>query len=97
MKEELVKDTARRAGVTQTVAKDVMNAVFEAVTAQLATGDVRIGSFGTFKVSFRDGRVGRNPRTGEAIEIAASHAVKFSAAPALKARVGRGRAMAKKS
>jgi len=61
------------------------DAAFDAITGELAAGrDVAIASFGKFSVSDREGR---NPATGETIQIAASRAAKFSAAAALKAQL----------
>jgi DNA-binding protein HU-beta len=59
--------------------------VFEAIASELANGgEVAVSGFGKFAVSNRSAREGRNPATGETIQIAASKAAKFSAASALK-------------
>ena len=61
------------------------DAVFEAIASELQNGgEVAVSGFGKFSVSDRSAREGRNPATGETIQIAASKAAKFSAASALK-------------
>lgn len=66
----------------------VMNALFEAVGDELADSRrVACAGFGTFKVIERTARKGRNPQTGAKIDIAASKAVTFKPAPALRAKV----------
>ena len=63
----------------------VTDAVFAAITAALKSGDdVRITGFGSFSVTDRPARDGRNPRTGETLTIAASKVVKFTVGKALK-------------
>jgi DNA-binding protein HU-beta len=63
----------------------VVDAAFDAIAGELAAGrDVAIAGFGKFSVSERAAREGRNPATGETIQIAGSRAAKFSAAAALK-------------
>jgi DNA-binding protein HU-beta len=58
---------------------------FDAIAGELAAGrDIAIAGFGKFSVTERAAREGRNPATGETIQIAASRAAKFSAAAALK-------------
>jgi DNA-binding protein HU-beta len=84
-KPELAKRVAADAGITGGQAASVVDALFDAIAAELAAGrDVAIAGFGKFAVSERAAREGHNPATGEAIQIAASRAAKFSAAAALK-------------
>jgi DNA-binding protein HU-beta len=65
-----------------------VDACFDAITAALKNGtEVRLVGFGTFLVSKRAATTGRNPRTGEAIEIKASVQPKFKAGKGLKAAV----------
>jgi DNA-binding protein HU-beta len=62
--------------------------MFELMVEALADGDkVAVPNFGTFQVSERPARTGRNPATGEAIQIAASRTVRFKAAKGLKDRL----------
>ena len=81
-----VRQARRRdAGLTGEQAKSAVDAVFDAIAGELAAGhDVAIAGFGKFSVTERAAREGRNPATGETIQIAASRAAKFSAAAALK-------------
>ena len=84
-KAELAAKTAELSGLTQKDASAVVDAVFDAITSALKAGDdVRLVGFGSFSVSTRAAREGRNPRTGETIKIAASKQPKFSAGKGLK-------------
>jgi DNA-binding protein HU-beta len=84
-KHELARQIAAGAGITAGQAASVVDAAFDAIAGELAAGrDVAIAGFGKFSVSERAARAGRNPATGETIQIAASRAAKFSAAAALK-------------
>ena len=84
-KPELAKRVAADAGITAGQAASVVDAAFDAIAGELAAGrDVAIAGFGKFSVIERAARAGRNPATGEAIQIAGSRAAKFSAAAALK-------------
>ncbi|MBF0093854.1 MAG: HU family DNA-binding protein [Alphaproteobacteria bacterium] len=82
---DIVAAVAFAAGLTKTNAEKVVDGVFDAITAALKAGDeVRLVGFGTFTVSDRSAKEGRNPRTGEKIQIAASKQAKFSAGKGLK-------------
>lgn len=84
-KTELVRTVAEKAAVAQNVASDVINAAVDAIVEALAEGEeVAILGFGTFKVAERAARTGRNPQTGEVVEVAASKAPTFKASKALK-------------
>ncbi len=75
-------------GLPRAQAEAVLAGVFEAVAARLKAGErVRIGGFGVIEVKDRPARMGRNPATGEAIQIAASRKLAFRAAKELKAAV----------
>jgi len=87
-KSELVDAIAEAAGVTKTVAGRMLNALVSAVSDTLSKGDqVVIPGFGTFSIGNRSARTGRNPQTGQAIEIKASRVAKFKAGKALKEAV----------
>ena len=78
------QELAQQAGVS----KGDVEAVFDAIANELAGGgEVSISGFGKFSVSNRAARQGRNPATGQTIQIAASKGAKFSAASALKQKV----------
>ncbi|MDQ8045487.1 MAG: HU family DNA-binding protein [Solirubrobacteraceae bacterium] len=84
-KQELAQKVAADADVSQAQAKEIIDATFDAITAELkGGGEVAVSGFGKFSVSKRAAREGRNPATGETIKIAASNGAKFSAAAALK-------------
>ena len=84
-KVELVEAVAKSAGLTKSAAAQAVDATFEAITKALKKGEkVPVVGFGTFGVSKRAARDGRNPRTGETVHIAARNAVTFKAGSALK-------------
>jgi len=87
-KVELVEAVAEKAGLTKADATRAIDATFEAITESLKKGDkVTLVGFGTFDVSKRAAREGRNPKTGEPVQIAARNAVSFKAGSALKESV----------
>ena len=84
-KAELIADVAERMSDSKMKAEEAVNAVFDAITAALRKGDdVRLVGFGTFSAARRKAREGRNPRTGETIQIPASTQPKFSPGKGLK-------------
>ncbi len=84
-KTELVAAIADKAGLTKKDAEAAVKAFTDVVSAQLKKGDkVQLVGFGTFEVSKRAAREGRNPQTGAVMKIAASKAPKFKAGKALK-------------
>ncbi|HEX4431478.1 MAG TPA: HU family DNA-binding protein [Frankiaceae bacterium] len=84
-KQDLARRMSTEAGISGTEAVVAIAATFEAIAAELvAGGDVALTGFGKFSVSDRAARQGRNPQTGEAIQIKPSRAAKFSPASALK-------------
>jgi DNA-binding protein HU-beta len=87
-KNELAEKVAERTGLGTGQAREAVEAAIDAVSDELASGgEVALAGFGKFSVSQRSARQGRNPATGETINIAASKAAKFSAASALKSRL----------
>jgi DNA-binding protein HU-beta len=87
-KNELAEQVARRNGLTATQARQVVETAIDVISDELAAGgEVALAGFGKFSVSRRAARQGRNPATGQTIQIAASQAPKFSAASALKKRL----------
>ena len=84
-KKELIAAAAAKAGTTQKDAENVINAALETLTAALANGErVQVSGFGIFEVKTREARVGRNPKTKEAINIPASKVPAFKASKTLK-------------
>ena len=84
-KTELVAAVAEQGEVSKKDAEKVLKAFVDVVTEELKKGEkVQLVGFGTFEVSERAAREGRNPQTGETMTIAASKAPKFKAGKALK-------------
>lgn len=89
-KSELVSSVAEKAGITKAQAAAAIDATVETVTEAMSSGDaVAIIGFGTFRVGERAARTGRNPRTGEAMEIPAAKVPKFTPGKALKEAVNK--------
>ena len=84
-KQELVANVAEQASLTKKDAEKAVNAVFEAIKSALSEGDrIQLIGFGTFEVKDRKARKGRNPQSGEEIDIPASKTPVFKAGKALK-------------
>jgi len=84
-KSELIEAIAETAGLSKADASKALSATLESVTDALKAGEkVALIGFGTFSVSLRAARTGKNPQTGEAIAIPASKAAKFKAGQKLK-------------
>jgi|TARA_B110000116_G_scaffold177077_1_gene153284 DNA-binding protein HU-beta len=84
-KNDLVSAVADSADISKADATKAVDSVFSNITGSLQSGDeVRLVGFGTFSVAQRKATTGRNPRTGEAIQIKASKQPKFKAGKALK-------------
>lgn len=82
---ELAAAVAEETGLSRKDAEAAVKAVVHTITNELKEGGrVQIVGFGTFEVSERQARKGRNPHTGEALEIEASKAPRFKAGKALK-------------
>ena len=92
-KNDLIEQLASRIGMTKTAATEVMETLLGTMATCLERGEeVRLVGFGTFVVSERKASEGRNPRTGETIQIAPSRNVKFRQGKELKERVNKKRA-----
>jgi len=84
-KNDLIASVADKTGMSRAASGEAVDATFDAITAALKGGDeVKIIGFGSFTVAKRAASMGRNPRTGEAIKIAASKTPKFKAGKGLK-------------
>ncbi|HAH11802.1 MAG TPA: DNA-binding protein HU [Alphaproteobacteria bacterium] len=87
-KNELVAAVADKVGVTKVETEKVIDTMIDIIVATLkAGGEVRLVGFGTFEVTARKGGKGRNPRTGEEIDIASTNTPKFRAGKQLKEAV----------
>jgi DNA-binding protein HU-beta len=79
-KGELIDMVAKEAGISKALAGRALDSIIAAVTKSLSKGErVALAGFGTFSVSTRKARTGRNPRTGTEIEIPAARVAKFKA------------------
>jgi integration host factor alpha subunit len=84
-KAELVDSLASKASLPRPRAEEIVNVFLDDVTEALRRGEkVNISGFGTFTVSDRKARTGRNPKTGEPIDIPASRSAKFKPGKNLK-------------
>ncbi len=84
-KAELIEGLSNKLGMGKADAEKAINVVLDDITGALRSGDrVNISGFGTFSVSERAARTGRNPKTGEAIQISASRSAKFKAGKQLR-------------
>ncbi len=84
-KSELIAEIAIKSGITKSEAGKVIDAITSTITSTLIKGEsVTVIGFGTFKINKRDARVGRNPRTGAELKLAAKNVPAFSAGKALK-------------
>jgi len=87
-KDELARGVAARSGLEVDQAKSAVDATLEEISKQMAAGnEVRLTGFGKFSAVQRPAREGRNPSTGETIQIAAKRVPKFSAGAELKKAV----------
>ena len=84
-KDDLISKVATSVGLSKTEAAKSVDAVFSNISGSLKNGnEVRLVGFGTFLVSNRAATIGRNPRTGESIQIPARKVPKFRAGKVLK-------------
>ena len=84
-KTELVAAAAEQTGMTKKDTEKALNAAFDVIASALSKGEkVQVSGFGIFEVKEREARMGRNPRTGEAMEIAASRTPTLKASKTLK-------------
>ena len=87
-KEELFTAVGKKTGTNRDTSKLFVNAILDVVTESLAAGeDVKLVGFGTFSVSTRSARSGRNPKTGQVLQLPAKKVPKFTTGAVLKAAV----------
>lgn len=83
-KTDLINQIVENAGLSKTDAKKALDATLEAISDALRAGDkVQLVGLGTFSTSVRPARQGRNPQTGEAVQIAEKKVVRFKASNGL--------------
>lgn len=91
-KSDLINALAARANITHSRAEQVVNVIFDAMTESLVAGEgIEIRGFGSFSVRSYKGYKGRNPRTGEPVEVAPKRLPFFKVGKELKELVNRGR------
>ena len=84
-KQELIETVAAKVEMSKSAIEETINTVLNTISQEVAAGNtVQLVGFGSFSRGKRAARTGRNPQTGEAIEIAAAKTVKFSAGKAFK-------------
>ena len=89
----LAEKLAERAEITMSAARDEVRWFFDTIANALEKGDeVRIHGFGSFKTAQRAARMGRNPRTGEAVSVPARRVVRFAASTTLSGALKNTRA-----
>lgn len=89
-KAELIQAVAAKAEIDKKVADKAVNAVIDAITEALASGDkVQLIGFGSFEVRERAEKQGRNPRTGEIVPVPACKVPAFKAGSALKTAISK--------
>jgi len=87
-KSELIGQIAENAGISKSEADKAYDAIVSAIISGLkADGNVPLTGLGTFKVTHRAARSGRNPSTGESIQIAAKNVLKFKASKSVEAEI----------
>ncbi len=87
-KNDLIATVASSTGLSKADAAKAVDGITSSITSALQGGtEVRLVGFGTFRVSHRNATTGRNPQTGERIQIAATNVPRFRAGKALKAAV----------
>ncbi|HEV2162522.1 MAG TPA: HU family DNA-binding protein [Stellaceae bacterium] len=86
MSKQILVDAVKKTGVTSSAANEAVEAIVAAIGRELKKNQrFSLAGFGSFAVSRRSARMGRNPRTGEPIKIKASKGVRFKAGAKLKA------------
>tara|TARA_R110002110_G_scaffold257979_1_gene473919 strand:- start:237 stop:518 length:282 start_codon:yes stop_codon:yes gene_type:complete len=87
-KQDIIKDIADAHGTTHDAVRAPIDALLDHIATAMERGDeVALHGFGSFKRTERAARKGRNPRTGEAVDIAASSSMNFKPAKAMKDRL----------
>ncbi|MEG3641349.1 integration host factor subunit alpha [Magnetococcus sp. PR-3] len=91
-KADIVQTVYQRLGLSKKESADIVESVFELIRNQLESGDpVKISGFGNFTMREKNPRQGRNPKTGEEVEISARRVVTFKASQILLNRVNNGK------
>ncbi|HEX16555.1 MAG: integration host factor subunit beta [Deltaproteobacteria bacterium] len=95
-KRELIQRLAERLGISQKEAKVIVDTVFEELEEALARGErIEVRGFGSFVVRSHNGYTGRNPRTGEAVEVPPKRLPHFKTGKEMRERINRPPGQAK--
>ena len=87
-KSDIIEDLNNRIGLNKREAKELVDSVFETIKKTLINGEeVKVSGFGNFQLKDKHARPGRNPRTGEDVEITARRVVTFKSGQKLKEKV----------
>ena len=87
-KKEIVKQISEELGVTQLLAKDIVQRTFDSIIEALATeGRIELRNFGVFKVNTRAPRMARNPKTGDRVPVPQKRVVCFKPGKEMEARI----------
>lgn len=87
-KADLVNSVSEKTGLTKTKSNEVINAITSSISESLSTGDkVTLVGFGTFTTSKRNARKGRNPKTGEVINISSKTVARFKPGTGLSSSI----------
>ena len=87
-KSDIVEDLNNKIGLNKREAKELVDSVFETIKQTLINGEeVKVSGFGNFQLKDKHARPGRNPRTGEDVEITARRVVTFKSGQKLKEKV----------
>ncbi len=90
-KQEIINNIAEEHGITKIASKVIFEQIFTDITAALQSkqtdNKIQIPGFGTFRLENRPSRIGRNPRTGESMNIPAKNVIKFKASKTLTEKI----------
>lgn len=91
LKADIIEKVAKDVRLTRKAAKEAVDSTFDSIIASLRTGDkVVISGFGTFVLRGRKARTGRNPKTGQSLQLPQMNTVGFIAAKSIKKSVRKG-------
>ena len=92
-KAELIEEVARVVEMSRKDSEVIVETIFQSIVRALRGGDkIEIRGFGSFSLSFRPARVGRNPKSGEKVQVPAKYVPPFKAGKELRERVDRHKA-----
>lgn len=87
-KNDLIEQICQTTSFSKKESAEIVEAVFETLKSSLSSGEnVKVSGFGNFAIKHKDSRIGRNPQTGEAIEISARNIVTFKPSTNLRQKI----------